>query len=591
MNSFCLALGYAIGLAVNIAIASESVPAPRSVQDSDPIQPGTSAAFVNVNVVPMDSERILERQTVVVRNGRIAEIGAADKVVVPENVQRIDGRGKFLMPGLTDMHVHLKSPREFELYLANGVTTVFNLWGRPAHLEWRDSIAKGQTRGPTIYTCGPIIFHADTADEARRIVEEQSKAGYDSIKIYNDVSKEAYPVLVETARQRHMLVVGHIPRAVGLEGVLKANQAVAHLEEYIYTFFKDDVNDTSRIPEAVAATRAADVPVTLTLVNFDHILRQADDLPAFLSRPEIKYLAPWVRDSWSPGRNFYAPRFKNPQSREYLRKALAFQKTLTRELNRAGVKLLAGTDAMNPGVVPGFSLHEELQYMVESGLTPFEAIRSATRYPAEFLDPAADFGTVAIGKRADLVLLNGNPLQSIANLTRCAGVMARGNWLSATQLRNMLDEVGPHYAAEHNLVIDQLEHNPEAAFQHFATDDPFNTLAIASVGDMIIKNGFGWFKKIYTRVKRDQPDAILAQDWFLNDVSVDLMDRDRKSDAIAMLQLNTELYPQSASAFNNIAEEYMKKGQKDLAIRYYRKALEMDTNFTSSIEALKKLAP
>src|SRR5262249_48735186 len=157
------------------------------------------------------------------------------------------------------------------------------------HLLWRDQIAKGKMVGPTIYTCGPIVFRAETPEEAERIVEAQSAAGYDSIKIYNDVSKEAYPALVEAARRKKMLVIGHIPRKVGLAGVLAARQPIAHAEEFVYTYFDWKVDDESRVAEAVAAVRQADVPVVLTLVLYDHILRQAEDLPAFLTRPEIRY--------------------------------------------------------------------------------------------------------------------------------------------------------------------------------------------------------------------------------------------------------------------------------------------------------------
>src|SRR5262249_16991212 len=162
----------------------------------------------------------------------------------------------------------------------------------PAHLAWREQVASGKVPGPTIYTCGPIIFRAETAEEAAQIVEGQSRAGYDSIKIYSDVSKAAYPVLVETARKKNMLVVGHIPRSVGLAGVLDARQPIAHAEEYVYAFFKYNVDDESRISEAVTATHAAGVPVIATLVLNRNILQQAEDLPAFLARPEMKYLSP-----------------------------------------------------------------------------------------------------------------------------------------------------------------------------------------------------------------------------------------------------------------------------------------------------------
>ncbi len=548
-----------------------------------------SIVFVNVNVVPMDSMRVLEGQTVIVRNGRIADMGAADRLVVPKGAQRIEGRGRFLMPGLADMHAHLKSPHEFPLYLANGVTTVYNLSGRPAHLAWREQIVRGEIIGPTLHTCGPIIFRCDSASEARRIVEEQKNAGYDSIKIYNDVSGEAYPVLVETARQNKMLVVGHIPRAPGLEGVLKAHQAIAHLEEYVYTFFRNKVDDESRIPEAVAATRAADVPVIGTLVNFDHILRQAEDLPAFLARPENKYLAPWVLESLGPARSFYHPRFKAPEKQQYLRKALAFQKTLMRELNRAGVRILVGTDAMNPGVVPGFSVLEEMDNLVESGLTPFETLRAATRYPGEFFAAAADFGTVAVGKRADLILLEANPLENITNISRRVGVMARGHWLTERKLRKMLEAVPQDYAREERFVKSRLERDPKQALQYLGTTDPFGSLAMEVAADRIVRKGFASFKTLHDEMKRNDPEAMLTQEWFLNDVGLQLLLVDRKKEAIDLFQLNTEAHPQSAGAWDSLARGHLKNGDKELAIQFYRKALEIDPKYASSIAALKKL--
>ena len=149
----------------------------------------TVIAFLNVNVVPMDKEGVLENQTVIVTDGRISMMGAAGTTKVPKGAKRIEGKGRYLMPGLVDMHAHLYSQHEFPLYLANGVTTVFNLNGRPANLLWRDELGQGKLAGPTIYSCGPTIRTAQKADEARRLVEEQSKAGYEAIKIYNGVSK------------------------------------------------------------------------------------------------------------------------------------------------------------------------------------------------------------------------------------------------------------------------------------------------------------------------------------------------------------------------------------------------------------------
>ncbi|HYP00240.1 MAG TPA: hypothetical protein VER76_08620, partial [Pyrinomonadaceae bacterium] len=251
----------------------------------------TVFAFTNVNVLPMDREGVLQNQTVIVADGRISEMGAAGKVKVPKGAKRIEGKGRYLMPGLVDMHAHLYSPNELPLYLANGVTTVFNLNGRPANLLWRRDVADGKLVGPTIYSCGPTIRTAQKAEEARRLVEEQSKAGWDAIKIYNGVSKVAYDVIIAEARKHNMLTIGHIPREPGFESVLKAGQAIAHAEEYVYTTFKNKTDDESRIPEVAAATRDAGVQVVLTFVAYDHIIKQVETLPALLAKPEMKYLA------------------------------------------------------------------------------------------------------------------------------------------------------------------------------------------------------------------------------------------------------------------------------------------------------------
>ncbi len=472
MNSACSALALA-------AVAGLATAPARAGTEENP----RPVAFVGVRVVPMDSERVVDGQTVLVRDGRIVAIGPAEAVVVPDDALRVEGRGRYLLPGLVDMHVHLNSPHELPLFLANGVTTVFNLNGRPAHLLWRDRIQQGRMRGPTIYTCGPTIRFMDKAEPARREVEEQAKAGYDSIKTYVRISKEAHPVLVETARRHKMLVVGHIPRGPGLEGAagleaaLNGRQAIAHAEEYIYSIFNDNVKDDGKIAEAVAATRKAGVPVILTLVAYDHILRQAEDLPAFLRRPETKYLAPWVRTTWEPGVNNYNLRFSPPERQQYLRDGLALQKKLVRALHAAGVPIYVGTDAMNPGVVPGFSVHEELRNLTGLGFAPFEALRAATRDPAAFFHDPPEFGTVTVGQRADLILADDNPLKDVATAARPAGVMARGRWLPADDLRSALEGVAAAYARDEEFAKANVERDLNGVLGFLDQTDPFDNLA------------------------------------------------------------------------------------------------------------------
>jgi cytosine/adenosine deaminase-related metal-dependent hydrolase len=214
-------------------------------------------AFVDVSVVPMDRERVVEHQTVVVNDGRIAQIGAVTEVAVPGGATRIDGRGKFLMPGLVDTHVHIRTRNELPLYVANGVTTVFNLDGRPLHLLFRTRTASGELLGPAIYTVGPKFDKARTAEESVAEVEAQHAAGYDGIKIYAQVSKAEYPALLAAARRHRMFIVGHVPREVGFEGTLAAGQALEHAEEIVYTYVNKTLDidklvfDENRIPEVV----------------------------------------------------------------------------------------------------------------------------------------------------------------------------------------------------------------------------------------------------------------------------------------------------------------------------------------------------
>lgn len=556
-----------------------------------PPNPAGVVAFVNVNVVPMDRELVLKDQTVVIRGERIVEVGPAGKVKVPRGAERVDGRGRYLLPGLSDMHAHLNSPRELPLYLANGVTTVYNLNGRPAHVAWRERINRGEMSGPTIYTCGPTIRTARKADEAARIIEEQWKAGYDSIKVYNDVSKEAYAVLIDGAKRHKMLAVGHIPRAPGLEGVLKSGQAIAHAEEYVYTFFKDNVDDDGRIPEAAKLTRDAGVPVILTLVAFDHIIRQAEDLPALLSRAEFKHLAPWVRADWEPGKNLYQRRFANAEGLSYLKKSLALQKKLVQALHRAGVKIFVGTDAMNMGVVPGFSVHEELRNLVELGFTPFEALRAATIHPAEFLRPN-EFGAVAAGRRADLILVDGNPLEDIGKVSNPVGVLARGRWLPAAELRRMLDGVAADYAKDEQFVKTNLERNTAQALAYMAENDPFDNLLNDAVSGIVAEQGVGGFRRVYDKVRETDQGSLLVTENFVNALGYRLLGQRKMKEAVEVFKFNVEAYPKSANTYDSLAEAYLEAGEKKLAIDFYKRALEVDPNYPNAAvarELLKKL--
>ncbi len=469
----------ALGLSLTVVCTACGTPPEPEAVVAD-VQP---VAFINVNVVPMDGEHVLEGQTVLIRGGYIEAVGPVGELLVPQDALRIDGEGKYLLPGLADMHVHLWNEDHMILFLANGVTTVRNMWGAPLHLRWREQIDSGELLGPAIYTAGPLMDGSppswdgstviETREEAHRAVAEQKDAGYDFIKVYGRLSAEAYDALVTAAAEHGMPVAGHVPIAVGLNGVLAAKQAsIEHLGGYVAATLAEDspllrsgsssggpsgiaarvakrildgeisfsdVYDEAKIAAVVAATREAGVWNVPTLVVFQYIsVEEAADL---LGRPEMRYVDPGTIASWVPSEDV------SSETTRYLRVWNEAKRQRVKTLHDAGARLLLGSDTPNPFVAPGFSIHQELQNLVDSGLTPYESIKAGTHDAAEFLDALDLFGTISPGKRADLILVNGNPLDDVANVARRSGVMVRGRWLTEDELRSRLEELADSYGA------------------------------------------------------------------------------------------------------------------------------------------------
>jgi imidazolonepropionase-like amidohydrolase len=443
--------------------AACTAPSPAAAPFSMPADGLVPVAFVNVTVVTMGQEEALPAQTVVIRNGRIAEIGPADRVDVPSDARRIQGTGKFLMPGLIDSHFHLQgndaADRQLlQILVANGVTSILNLHGTPSILDLRGRVASREVLGPTIYSSGPYISDAPRwqpeADEVERLVLEQKRAGYDLIKTHGDFSREAFRRLCAVARREGIKVIGHAPRNLGVEAIFEEHMgAVAHSEEFLYVYFFLGAPDLSqadldtrqwfmenaetRIPALASATAKAGTWVVPNLVAYKMIVDQGKDLASVLARPETKYVPPDVMADWQPGRNRYDRKYADEMA-EHMTWRLALLTKLTGAFRQAGVRMMAGTDAPIPGVVPGFSLHDEMKLLVAAGLTPYETLRTATANPAEFLGRSGEFGTVTAGARADLLLLNANPLRDVANAAQRAGVMVRGRWLTENELQAML---------------------------------------------------------------------------------------------------------------------------------------------------------
>ena len=406
----------------------------------------------------MSAPGIRIAQTVVVRNGRIATLGPVLSTRVPKDALRIEASGKYLIPGLTDAHVHLQESESinhvfFNLFLANGITTILNLRGGPAHLTLRAEVNGGRLLGPRIFTSGPWIGDpvgappTTTPEEIEKIVAAQKRAGYDFVKLHGDLSRAAYDRLVSVTQREDIPLIGHAPRNLGIEPMLQERQhAVAHVEEYLYAYFYYHRNAHQSVPDLdnkirilAQETARAGTWVIPTLVVFRGIAEQISDLHAVLARPEVLYLPRSVGETfgWWPPNNTYVNRF-DKETIPWFRTQYHLLERTTKAFQDSGVPLLAGTDTPTSAVVPGSSLHDELKALVTAGLTPYQALQTATVNAATFLGCSRTGGTIDVGKRADFVLLEQNPLNDISHLSAIAGVMVNGRWISKSSLRSLL---------------------------------------------------------------------------------------------------------------------------------------------------------
>jgi hypothetical protein len=417
--------------------------------------------FTDVNVVPMDRERVIPRTTVIVTDGKIASIGIMAKL--PAGTKVIDGQGAWLVPGLADMHNHVTTRDDLLLLFANGVTTMLNMGEATNSFAGRTRIAvnKGEVPGPYIFTAFVVDgdpqyghFVVRTPDEARAIVRLAKANGYSFMKVYTNLSAEAFAALADEAKAQGMGVVGHNVAAVGLAKQLAAGQAmVAHVEEFFTGFFPEPPADDqqapptdARIADAIALVKAHGATVTSDLFTYRTIAAQfgkPEVVKAYLAAPEARYLSPADRIVWA--RSGYQKKAVD------LSRRVAFEARFVKAMADAGVPLITGGDAPTiAGLVPGFALHDEIDAMLSAGLTPWQALSAATRTPSEFIaktvPEAAKFGVIAPGYRADLLLVTENPLSKPATLRSPLGVMAGGRWYDAAALKAMLGELAARNA-------------------------------------------------------------------------------------------------------------------------------------------------
>lgn len=452
--------------------ACADAPSELDVTQDDTL-PGQSGplAIENVTVVPLDSERTVPDQTVVIQDGRIATVGDAGTVTLPDGATRVDASGQYLMPGLAEMHAHLPVDDEpaglrdavLFLFAANGVTFARGMQGAPDHPALRDSIAAGTRFGPTLRVSSPYLSgRVETAEEARALVREYHEAGYDLLKIGEGLSPDVYNAIADEAQSLDMPFAGHVADDVGLLRSLEAGQrTIDHFDNYLEAMRTEDapedygaiVGVTELVPyldrdcmgELIAATEEAGTGGVPTMVLW-HLFFDTTSAEQYrIERPEVRYLPPNMVEQWAGS----VANMREERDPERGQEVIALRQELLRAFSESGAPLLLGSDAPQIFNVPGFSLHREMQYMQdEVGMAPYDVLVSGTRAVASFYDQENEFGTVQEGRRADLILVNGNPLDDVANASDIAGVVVQGRWLDADEIQPRLDELAAQFSGE-----------------------------------------------------------------------------------------------------------------------------------------------
>lgn len=409
--------------------------------------------FRSVNVIPMDRERVLENQTLIVKNGKITYLGAASKAKAAPDAVIIDASGKYIIPGLSEMHAHVPPIDDIEpmkevltLFLANGVTTIRGMLGHPKHIELRSRINSGEILGPHFYTTGPSFNgqSVKTAERGAEMVREQKAGGYDYLKLHPGLTKETFPAIVKTAKEVGIPFAGHVSFGVGVWAAIDAGySSIDHMDGFVeaitpgvdkmaeqetglFGSWIADRADESQIPKLTKALASKNIWVVPTQALAE---RWLSPLPAeeYMKAPEMKYMTAQVRTNWANAKANY---LGNPNfTADKANKLIQLRRKLILECQKANVGLLLGSDGPQVFNVPGFSIHHELRYLVDAGLTPYQALSTGTVNVAKYLNKKSE-GTIANGNVSDFVVLNANPLTDINNTRKVEGVMIGTKWLS-----------------------------------------------------------------------------------------------------------------------------------------------------------------
>ncbi|MCU1687227.1 MAG: hypothetical protein JWQ81_7966 [Amycolatopsis sp.] len=474
-----LVTGLAAGVAgLTFPAVASAAPAPSTT---------SGTAFTHMTVVDVTGARPRPDQTVLVQGDRITQLGRSSDVRIPAGMTVVDLRGKYLIPGLSDMHVHSDTDQTSPaLYLANGVTTVREMSGTQKNYDWRKRIDAGTLLGPRwvigsrIVDGSPSLWDPNllsvvevtTEDDGRAAVRTLKAEGADFIKVYSRVPKDALYGIADEARRQRIPFVGHCPDNVPIaEAVDLGQRSVEHLFWTPFGISRKEADIRAKIAKIrlgegdYAGWFAAIHPLEWEAVHSESRVKARQLFAKFAARgtrqvptlvmhkaldrareltpndPRRKYLS---KDYWNTQDYVIQELYLNdrkPEDDAQWAAMFDYRLAIVGEMARAGVPIMTGTDTGTPEVFPGFAVHDELQLLVQAGLTPMQALQASTLEPAKFLGLEAIAGTIERGKRADLVILDADPLADIANTQRIHGVVARGRYLDPTTRQKMLDDV------------------------------------------------------------------------------------------------------------------------------------------------------
>jgi len=454
-----------------------------SLSQGHPAKSLTSKQLVitNVTIIDVTGAPAASDMTVVITGDRITDVGPTKSLRTPKDAQVVSAAGKYLIPGLWDMHVHWYLKDYLPLFLANGVTGIRQMWGMPMHHQWRKEQQSGSLFGPRMFIASPIVdgpnpiwqgsVSVTNEAQAREAVNKVRQDGADFIKIYTRLTRDAFFAIADETKKLGITFAGHVPQSVTVAEASDAGQkSIEHLTGILLAcssredeLRRELVSATSANPSQFSAPRlrqinrstmetfsAEKASVLFALLKRNHtwqcptltVLRSGAFLadPSFRDDPRLKYMPSSVKTQWDPTKDF---RFRNRTDEDNQISRVGFRKQMEiiRLMRQAGVEFIAGTDVLNPYCFPGFSLHDELALLVEAGLTPLEALQAATINAARYQSKEKELGTVEKGKIADLVLLDSNPLEKITNTQKINAVVINGKVINKAEIERMLQSI------------------------------------------------------------------------------------------------------------------------------------------------------